>query len=107
MTETEFNNQVDLILENIVEAIDSTGIDIDYELAAGMLTLTFENESKIVINRQAAMQELWVAARAGGFHYRLEEGIWKETRSDSSLSQRLSKLISEQSAIPLIICLDA
>ena len=72
MTESEFNQRVDDILEQIEDAIDSTGLDIDYEIAGGILTLTFENNSKIIINRQTPVRQIWVAARSGGFHFNFD-----------------------------------
>ncbi|MBU6459595.1 MAG: iron donor protein CyaY [Proteobacteria bacterium] len=96
MTETEFENVVDTMLEKIAESIDSMEMDIDCELASGILTLTYEDDSKMVINRQTPMREIWVAARSGGFHYRLDDGLWKETRSSYTLSQRLNELVGQQ-----------
>ncbi|WP_346927857.1 frataxin domain-containing protein [uncultured Arthrobacter sp.] len=40
----------------------ASGAEIDYENAAGILTLEFEDGSKIIINRQGPTQEIWVAA---------------------------------------------
>src|SRR5437762_8968380 len=39
--------------------------------------------SKLIINRHVPNRELWVAARAGGFHFRADGGIWRDTRSRS------------------------
>jgi CyaY protein len=96
MTETEFNRLVDDTLTRIESAIDDSGADIEYETAAGILTLEFEDGSKIIINRQGANQELWVAAKAGGFHYRWADGAWRNTRDGSELLAALSGYISQQ-----------
>lgn len=103
MTETEFNRLVDETLARIEQAIEDSGADIDYETSAGILTLTFPDASKIVINRQAANQELWVAARAGGFHYRWVDGAWRNTRDGSELMPALSQWVSQQAGEPVSI----
>lgn len=101
MNETEFNRLVDDTLARIEEAIESSGADIDYETASGILTLEFEDGSKIIINRQGATQELWVAARSGGFHYRWTDGTWRNTRDDSEFMAALSGFASQQAGEPI------
>jgi len=100
MTETEFNQAVDAILARIETALDHSDGDIDYETAAGILTLEFADGSKIIVNRQTPTQEIWVAAKSGGFHYRQEHGAWVNTRDGSELFSALSSLISQQAGIP-------
>jgi len=85
MSETEFLERVDQTLDRIEAAIeaavDAGDSDIELSRSGGMLTLEFDNGSKIVINSQAAMHELWVAAKAGGFHFRLDGNTWRNTRN--------------------------
>ncbi len=96
MTETEFNQAVDAIFLNIEAALEACDTDIDTETAAGILTLEFDNGSKIILNRQGPTQEIWVAAKSGGYHYRLENGAWRNTRDGSELFASLSTYISQQ-----------
>lgn len=105
MTETEFNDRVDETLENIDASIEEATDAIDTEMTAGILTLTFENGTQVIINRQAAAQELWVAARSGGFHFRFDPATetWRNTRDGGELYQLLSRVVSEQAGTPLIV----
>lgn len=96
MTETEFNQTVDAILQRIETALDAHDTDIDTETAAGILTLEFADGSKIIINRQGPTQEIWVAAKSGGYHYRLTQGAWLNTRDGSELFAALSTYVSQQ-----------
>jgi CyaY protein len=96
MTETEFNQEVDATFMKIEAALDTNDADIDYETAAGILTLEFEDGSKIIVNRQGATQEIWVAAKSGGYHYRWNEGAWRNTRDGSELLASLASYISLQ-----------
>ena len=71
-------------------------IDIDTHRTGGLLELSFPNGSKIVINTQPPLHEIWLAARAGGFHYRHAQGRWLDTRDGSEFGQALSHHASRQ-----------
>ncbi len=43
-----------------------------------------------------AAQEMWIAAKAGGFHYRWNGGVWQDTRQDEEMMAALARLISLQ-----------
>jgi CyaY protein len=65
--------------------------------------LTFEDSSKIVINRHRAAREIWVAARSGGFHFRWDGAAWRDTRDGAELFAALSKLVSSQGGAPVVL----
>jgi CyaY protein len=90
-------------LEAAIEAAaDAAGVDIDLEpQAGGILKLEFEDGSQIIINRHEAAGEIWVAARAGGYHFRLNDGIWRDTRDQEALDARLQALASQQAGTRL------
>lgn len=92
-------------IENIVEtAADEADADIEVNRTGNVLTLEFDDGSKIIINSQAPMQELWVAARAGGFHFRRgDDGRWVDTRSKEELYVALSRYISQQSDVDVTL----
>jgi len=67
MNEAQFNQIVDELMFSIEETIDDSGADLDYENSAGMLTITCEaNGSQIILSRQSAVSEIWLAAKSGG-----------------------------------------
>jgi CyaY protein len=95
MQESEFHRAADAVLERIEAACAaSEGLDADIE--AGILTIECPDGSKVIVNRQAANREIWVAARAGGFHYRSSEGAWRDTRSGEELFAALARLLAGQ-----------
>jgi len=81
---------------------DESDADIDNQRTGGMITLTFANQSQIIINLQKPLQEIWLAARAGGFHYRWWDGQWQDTKDSSELFARLSRFASEQADQALV-----
>ena len=82
MTESEFNERTDLIFEALELALDQVDADLDYENSGGVLTVEFDNETKLIFSRQPPTSQLWLAARAGGFHFAYDEAArdWRDTR---------------------------
>ena len=99
MEESTFNDIVDEVLEEIEQRVEDSGIEIDTECVGGILTLEFENGSKVIINRQTPLRQIWVAAKSGGFHFCLDaqQKVWREENKQDELFQALSRYCSEQS----------
>jgi CyaY protein len=102
MNESEFNQRVEETLLKIEEDIDASGADIDYENVSGILTLTFEDDSQIIINRQAAMNQLWVAAKSGGYHFDWDEeaGGWVRDSDHAPLFEVLTEVMLDHDPTP-------
>jgi CyaY protein len=100
MNETEFNEIAERTIEDLQDAIEGSGADIDYEEVGGVLTLEFDNGSKIIFSKQGAMKQLWMAAKSGGFHFNYDEDSEKwlcDSGDKEELYAMLSRLSSEQS----------
>jgi CyaY protein len=107
MTETEFLALVDQVLDSIESQADdwmaSLDVDVEASRSGNVLTLVFEDGTHVVVNSQAAMQEMWVAARSGGFHYRYEGARWINTRGGPDLADALSQICSEAAGVPVTV----
>jgi len=105
MTETEFHKRVHAILETIEtyadEWYESLDVDVDTKREANVLSLLFDNRVPVVINSQAPMQEIWVAAPSGGFHYRFDGQRWNDTRGGLVLHEALSQIFSDATGHPI------
>ena len=89
-------------LETLVDRwLDEDVIDIDTHRTGGLLEMSFPNGSKIIINTQPPLQELWLAARGGGFHFRYCDGRWLDTRESTEFHAMLSRHASAQAGRPL------
>jgi CyaY protein len=98
MNEAEFQRAATATLNRIEQAVEACGADIEFENAGEILELEFANRSKIIINKQGAAKQIWVAARSGGFHYSYDAGTqqWRNDQSGTELFDELSRLLSEQ-----------
>jgi len=108
MTDSEFLALAEATLDNIESALEQvaedTDVDIECSRSGNVLEIEFaDNGSKIIVNSQAPMKEMWIAARSGGFHYRREQDRWVNTRDGSEFYAALSRMVSEQAGIPLVL----
>jgi CyaY protein len=107
MSESEFLAAAEGVLNAVESAFEQAGeaadVDIECIRSGNVLEIEFANRSKMIVNTQAPMREIWVAARAGGFHYRFADGCWLDTRDGSELFNALSRLASAQAGADLKI----
>ena len=103
MTDTEFLQHAERVMDAIERAADATGADIECSRSGNVLTLELGDGSKVVINSQAPMQQMWVAGRGGAFHYAWHGGAWRDTRDGSELFAALSRLVSAQGGEPVVL----
>lgn len=98
MNDADYQAAVSATLQQIEQAVETCGVDIDFELAGEILTLEFTNRSKIIINKQGAVQQLWVAAKSGGYHYNYDSTtqLWRNNQSGAELFAELARLVGEQ-----------
>ena len=105
LSDSEYHARTSAVLASIEASIDAwlqdDVIDIDAMRTGGLLELSFPNGSKIVINTQPPLHELWMAARSGGHHYRFVGGAWADTRDGRDFFDALSACASEQAGKPL------
>lgn len=103
MGEEAFLVMVERTLERIEDVLDATDLDLDLGRSGHVLQITFEDGSKIIINAQTPMRELWVATRSGGHHFREEAGRWVDTRGEGELFSCLSRWVSAQSGQAVVL----
>ncbi len=98
MTESEFHRAVEAVLARIEAAVESVD-ELDVDLESGILTITCEDSSRVIVNRQTPNREIWVAARSGGFHFAWREGEWRDTRSGAELFASLARIVESQAGV--------
>lgn len=104
MTESEYTRLADDTLRRLEHAIEQADGDFDFEFSAGgILEIEFANGSVIVVNKQTAAREIWVAAKSGGFHFRWDGDAWRDTRGNEELFSALSRFAGEQSGAPVAL----
>ena len=105
MTDAQFLDQAELLLARVEAGCDRLNeqgdVDLDNQRVGSMVTLTFGNASQIVINLQKPLHEVWLAARAGGFHFRFDGLAWQDTKEQGEFFAVLQRSASEQAGLAL------
>jgi CyaY protein len=100
MTDPEFLDHAELLLKAVELACDRINdedqADIDNQRSGGMITLSFENKSQIIINLQKPLHEVWLAARSGGYHFKFDGLHWVDTKGQGEFFERLTQDASTQ-----------
>ncbi|HEY0825111.1 MAG TPA: iron donor protein CyaY [Ramlibacter sp.] len=105
MTDLEYLDRAEALLASVEAGCDrineSTDADIDNQRVGGMVTLTFDDRTQIVINMQKPLHEMWLAARGGAYHYRWDGQCWRDTKGTGEFFAELSRHASLQAGRPL------
>lgn len=105
MTDPEYMDQAEALLRRVEDGCDRISdegdADVDSQRVGGMVTITFGNGSQIIVNLQKPLHEVWLAARAGGFHYKFDGLRWMDTKGRGEFFDNLARLASEQAGRPL------
>jgi iron-sulfur cluster assembly protein CyaY len=107
LSEAEFvaasTRVLDAIAAALDAAIDDADADLDWSQNDGVLTIDCGERGKLVVNRHVPNREVWVAARSGGFHFRADGDVWRDTRSGEELAAALVRLMREQAAVEVAL----
>jgi CyaY protein len=105
--ESEFVALTDTVLASIGAALDAAAdasdADLDWSENDGILTIDCGAGGKIIVNRHLPNRELWVAAKSGGFHFKDDAGVWRDTRSGEALATVLARLLKAQSGLAIAL----
>lgn len=88
-------NSVELFLDNYAQEHD---VDIDYETNGNVITISFPNGSKIIVNTQEPLYQVWLATSKQGYHFDYHDQQWICNRSDQTFDTIFSEAVKEQAS---------
>ena len=77
--------------------------DLDVDLAMGVMTMTFADGRKCIMNRQTAAHQIWLAEGATAWHFAREGEAWMDTKGRGELRQVLSAVHSRRLGQPVAL----
>ena len=96
MNDSQYHQLADELLESLQDTVDEIEFDLDYESAGGIVEIIFPNGSKIIVNKQAPLHQIWVATKFNGHHFEYKDGMWIDNRTGVELYELLNEAGSKQ-----------
>ena len=104
MSEALFHERVDNLFLQVEEILDEAQSDIDFVNSSGLLTITCENRSQVILSRQPPLQQIWLACLAGGLHFERVQNIWLLTTDHEQTFGQCLTLALQQQADETLDC---
>lgn len=95
MTETEYLQQTQTLFNAVMSHIEDNYPDLDAQTQGAVLEIENDDGQKIIINQQAAMQEVWLASRSGGYHFKWNGSRWVNTRDGTDFWDFLQQALTQ------------
>lgn len=92
VSESEYHALCDSLFSRIENMLDDSGIDFDSN--GSVVEADLDRGGKIIINRQPAAREVWLASPNGGHHFRIQDGQWMHTRNGREFFDMLAEMIA-------------
>ncbi|MBH9552425.1 iron donor protein CyaY [Inhella gelatinilytica] len=100
MQDADYHQRAETLLRRLEAQADAwlqeDDLDVDASRNGGVLELTLPNRTKLVVNKQPPLSEVWLAAQAGGFHFRWRDDQWRDTKSGERFEQVFLEHMSRQ-----------
>ena len=104
--DTKVERAIDRMLEQIGEAIEAANPEaLDVELVPGMLSIETDDGTRVVLSRQSATNQIWLAEPGGGWHFDLKDGLWIDDKRGVELVAEVERVLSEHLGMAVKIAL--
>ena len=105
MNETRYQQLADQAFRRIETMLEDVDPDVvDCERAGDVLTLTFANGKKAVVNTQRPTRQIWLAANARAWHFGYDEASdrWLDDKGEGvELLGQITAIVREQAGVEL------
>ena len=91
MDESAYHRICDSLFADIELMLEEGDADCCHN--SGVLEVETEAGNKIIVSRQPALREIWVAEKSGGRHFQLAGGEWTDTVDGKLLLPYLRSLL--------------
>jgi iron-sulfur cluster assembly protein CyaY len=111
MDESQYLSLAERTFRSIEAALDAADAeDVDCERAGDVLTLTFKDNRRCVLNTQRPTRQLWLAANARAWHFNYDESVakWLDDKGkNEELFATLTGIIKEHAGIDVDLTLSS
>jgi len=97
MDQQEYLRLADGCLEDVINWLEDFDPDeVDFTSSDGVLKLEFPDGTTYVLNRQSAVEQMWLAAGARAWHYDWSGSQWLSDKDKHELLGQLASSVSEK-----------
>ncbi|MGQ8364266.1 iron donor protein CyaY [Glaciecola sp. 1036] len=101
MKDAEYDQLIEDIFLALEDSLDEQEVVFDYDSNGDIFTIIHPDNSKIVLNKQPPLQQLWVATKFNGHHFNYEDGVWIDERTGVEFYSFLDEAVSKQANTPI------
>ncbi|HEY1954648.1 MAG TPA: iron donor protein CyaY [Polyangiaceae bacterium] len=89
-------------IEDLLDEVDADHVDI--ERAGDVVTLTFEDKSKCIVNTQRPTRQIWLAAGARAWHFDWDGARWVDDKDKTTeLYAAIARIVKERAGVDLAL----
>ncbi len=103
MNAQSFAVTVENTLNDLLSRIEASAPEVESDLVDSVLTLLLPDDSQIIINRQEAVQQVWLACSDGPARFAQQDGTWRNSQTGESLEDAVSRLLSRRLGHPVTL----
>lgn len=101
LTEREFEKLADEELRKLSKTLDDID-DMEADLQMGVLTITFSDGTRYVVNSHRAAKQIWGAAERNAWHFDWQkDGRWVASKNGDELWSTVERLLSTKLGRPV------
>ena len=89
-------------IEDMLDTVDAD--DVDCERAGDVITLTFKNRVRCIINTQRPTRQIWLAAGTRAWHFDAAGDQWIDDKDKTTeLFATIARVVKEQAGVDVAL----
>lgn len=102
MSAPDIEQRIETTLARLAARVEALGRDeLEVESVPGRLDLEFEDGTRLILSRQSATGQIWLAEPQGGWHFDERDGRWICDKRGVELVAELERLLGRQLGEPV------
>ena len=105
MDEQQYQKRADATFKRIEDLLDTVDAeDVDLERSGDVITLTFKNRGKCIINTQRPTRQIWLAAGSRAWHFDAAGEQWIDDKDKKTeLCEAIVRIVKEQAGVDVAV----
>lgn len=100
MSEVSFSLMAEEMFEDLIDRLETFEAldDLDIDIIDGVVTIGFDDGSKIILNRQEPVKQIWLASPEGPAHFaqNVQTGQWLNIKTTDEFYATLSRVFTNK-----------